>query len=859
MAPKRKADSTVSPVRAKNKIDTSSKHAPLPKSARKPIVSKAKPTKKEAPAQSNTLFDFYPNLSKNAPLFRPSLAGDAPPAMKRSETDGTSVATDEYEIAMRQLEGVGGEADVGLLQPAVPTSVAVKGSAEHGGVFGPFSLDDDEDDRSVANQNCLSVGPTAASPVTGTESDQSASKSSESSLMNDTDDEKYATSMTDQIDEYRATADEGEEIDIEEERDRFENADDEENEDEAWSWQEYNAENFGEQRVSREESVLCPMCGQSIIGLTEHDRSAHVNRCLDLPPPSEAENQVDGKALVDATVVRENGLPKPCSPVKREESCASPTVRVKDEEMARELPRIKEEPRDDDEIEDFPKDENQVKVELSEVKDEFRDDQNPGLIKDEIEDVKPEFKRSVSNAFDKIMVNHSEEKQWADAARTENLQRGTKYKTRVCPFYKILSPFPIAVDAFKYGTVPGMEGYYLTHFHSDHYGGLSSTWDAGPIYCSSITGSLVIQQLRVRPEYVVKLPMDATTDVNGVKVTLIDANHCPGSTLFLFEGRVRGRDLRYLHCGDFRATPQQLLHPAVRGKKIDSLYLDTTYLSPKYAFPSQEDVIEACAHVCRDLAGLLPSGTENPVAEARNASAMSKFLNQKSAEAVIKSGDNDPTTTTTTGPKKPRSRLLVVVGTYSIGKERIVLGIAKALGSKIYAAQRKRDILSCLEDEDLLARLTSDPLEAQVHMTYLQEIRAETLADYLVQFKPHFGRIVGFRGTGWTYRPPKTRFLDSPSVEQILSWNPRYGFADMAPGRGSTGVAACYGVPYSEHSSFRELMCFCLSAQLGRVIPTVNVGSERSRVLMKAWLDRWAVEVRKVGVRPLRAGMLQWE
>lgn len=57
-------------------------------------------------------------------------------------------------------------------------------------------------------------------------------------------------------------------------------------------------------------------------------------------------------------------------------------------------------------------------------------------------------------------------------------------------------------------------------------------------------------------------------NTGGVTVISLDANHCPGSNVFLFEGRQTvdagdttfkspmvgsNRIFRYLHCGDFRA------------------------------------------------------------------------------------------------------------------------------------------------------------------------------------------------------------------------------------------------------------------------------------------------------------------
>lgn len=60
--------------------------------------------------------------------------------------------------------------------------------------------------------------------------------------------------------------------------------------------------------------------------------------------------------------------------------------------------------------------------------------------------------------------------------------------------------------------------------------------------------------------------------------------------------------------------------------------------------------------------------------------------------------------------------------------------------------------------------------------------------------------------------------------------------------RNSTFTHELYGVPYSEHSSFYELTCFTLSVDWGRIIATVNVGSEGSRGKIKAWVEKWDKE-----------------
>jgi len=78
--------------------------------------------------------------------------------------------------------------------------------------------------------------------------------------------------------------------------------------------------------------------------------------------------------------------------------------------------------------------------------------------------------------------------------------------------------------------------------------------------------------------------------------------------------------------------------------------------------------------------------------------------------------------------------------------------------------------------------------------------------------------------------------------------------ADLVPQRGSTKEASCFGVPYSEHSSFRELTMFVCALRIEKVVPTVNVGSAATRAKMKTWIEKWMAERRKREGGVLRIG-----
>ncbi|KAK5230898.1 DNA cross-link repair protein PSO2/SNM1 [Exophiala xenobiotica] len=565
----------------------------------------------------------------------------------------------------------------------------------------------------------------------------------------------------------------------------------------------------------------CPLCSGSMEGLSENQASSHVNACLDGTAeslPKERELKAPQKPKPNVVMAPEG------SGLKRFQRAA--------------IPRPAQ--------------------------------SNPFSVGSESKG---------GSAFTRLMSGHAEDAAWAEAAANEVQSRGKPAYQRTCPFYKIMPGFYICVDAFRYGKVEGQHAYFLSHFHSDHYIGLTSSWCHGPIYASKVTCNLMLQQLKVDPKWVVPLEFEKKVEVpntNGAFVTMIPANHCPGSSLYLFE-KVTGKNrdgspktTRILHCGDFRACPAHVSHPLLRPdvmcsitgqvkqQVIDTCYLDTTYLTPKYAFPSQHDVIDACAQMCVSLSKEIVDVHDNweRTKADRAGSTMKKFLEQGESNLPKQEDDEE----LDKKPKK-RGRLLVVIGTYSIGKERICLGIAKALNSKIYAPPSKMRICKCLEDDELNALLTPHSLEAQVHMQTLMEIRAETLHEYMTSYGSHFARVVGFRPTGWSYRPPTSRFTENPAVNTVLTseaWKSRFTMRDLAPQRGSTRESNCFGVPYSEHSSFRELTMFCCALRINRIVPTVNVGSARSREKMKSWIEKWDAEKRKNGLFQVEVGAEGW-
>lgn len=167
----------------------------------------------------------------------------------------------------------------------------------------------------------------------------------------------------------------------------------------------------------------------------------------------------------------------------------------------------------------------------------------------------------------------------------------------------VISNTPIAVDFWRLRHCQHSRIFFLSHMHADHTVGLTSSWNSYKIYCSEVTRRLVIAKLGVNSDLVVGLPLDECIVMNldedgkeSMTVTLIDANHCPGSVMFIFEGYFG----KILYTGDFRYCQRFTTHSAIQRKQFDVLYLDNTYCDAKCAFPTRTQAIVNILEIIRE-------------------------------------------------------------------------------------------------------------------------------------------------------------------------------------------------------------------------------------------------------------------
>ncbi|KAK8480413.1 hypothetical protein V6N13_147152 [Hibiscus sabdariffa] len=331
------------------------------------------------------------------------------------------------------------------------------------------------------------------------------------------------------------------------------------------------------------------------------------------------------------------------------------------------------------------------------------------------------------------------------------------------PPSKLIPNTRFLIDSFTHLPTPFSASYFLSHFHP----ALSPSWSKGIIFCSHLTSLLLIRTLKFPPRFIFPLPLNDPVVIDGCEVILIDANHCPGAVQFLFKVQVptkNGIFERYVHTGDFRYCHSMKLNSYLIGfVGCDGIFLDATYCDPNFVIPSQEESVDYVVSVVNRI-----------------------------------------------GKEFGKKRVLFLIATYVVGKDKILVEVARRCKTKICVDGRQMEILRVLGYGDDVV-FTEDDSESDIHV-----VDWSVLGETSPFFRPNFvimeeimvekryEMVVGFVLTGCTYE---------------VNWNK---FVVQ-----SKDTFEIHLVPYSEHSNYDELREYVKFLNPKRVIPTVAMDIEK--------------------------------
>ena len=240
--------------------------------------------------------------------------------------------------------------------------------------------------------------------------------------------------------------------------------------------------------------------------------------------------------------------------------------------------------------------------------------------------------------------------------------------------------------------------------------------------------------------------------VTKVLVTLIDANHVPGAVMILIKGYFGN----LLYCGDFRYSPEMLrsspaLNIVLKREDLDELYLDNTFFYPTCDFPPRHEVIEKIMSILE---------------------------------------------------KHPNHR--VYIGLRKLGKEQVLVEIAKRLDERILVTKEKFEMLQILEMPDVF---TTDPNLSRIHCVHLNLLKRRFIEAENSK-SPTIGIMLTALYYGW----------DCPNVPYSIS-----------------ETYNLYVAEYSDHSSFSEIINFVQAVKPKAIKPILD--NNQAFGLMKEWKD----------------------
>ena len=129
---------------------------------------------------------------------------------------------------------------------------------------------------------------------------------------------------------------------------------------------------------------------------------------------------------------------------------------------------------------------------------------------------------------------------------------------------------------------------FLTHAHEDHLKGIRSFRSPRVLHCTSITAKMLLIKVPNIKNCLSICEVGKPFEVDGVVVNVLDANHTPGSAMFLFTLK---NGEKILFTGDFRAE-KSVIQSAKVYSPIKKLFIDCTYAESGLNIPERKICVD---------------------------------------------------------------------------------------------------------------------------------------------------------------------------------------------------------------------------------------------------------------------------